>query len=296
MILISVFVAVMSAPIYAILGLLTNTVLLAPTVEEVKRDEEDVRERRMSAVQLVNQQLAVNAAGSVGKNSNPIQTADTIVPRVRAFSLCSTINDDLHENQRAVLKAARSSRLQLGVGGTGGLGSGGLGLPGTAAGLDKFDNPDELLRDLSEHACTLSGRERDRFLSQWPVLRPHAEAKCVREEALRTELAAVVEESNKWKKKMKKAPTSHKGVYLLELFVKDLIGRTSRKSKIFLNQVQTKHVEDKFVVTWGAKCLAITALILLNIFFIFTCMLYGRRQGNVSCSMVLCLGANSVFC
>ena len=274
----------MSAPIYVILSVLIDMILLAPTVEEVKQHEEDVGEMRMVVMQRVNQQLAVNAAEFAGTNdiANPTETTNTIVPRVRAFSVCSTMNEDLQENQRAVLKAARTSRLQLGVGGTGGLGSGGLGLPGTAAGLDKFDNPDELLRDLSEHACTLSGRERDRFLSQWPVLRPHAEAKCVREEALRAELAAVVEESNNWKKKMKKAPTSHKGVYLLELFVKDLIGRTSRKSKIFLNQVATKHVEDKYVVTWGAKCLAITALILLNIFFIFTCMLYGRRQGIVS--------------
>ena len=68
------------------------------------------------------------------------------------------------------------------------------------------------------------------------------------------------------------------GVKILQLFVLDLIGRSSRRAKIF--ELQSTAFKKKTVVTVGVKCVAISLLVLLNIYFIFSCMLYGRDKGT----------------
>ena len=78
---------------------------------------------------------------------------------------------------------------------------------------------------------------------------------------------------------MKSLSKGSRGEMLLQLFVLDLIGRKSRQGKIFSNQIEGK---STFVVTWGAKSLLVAGIILMNLYFVLTCMLYGRAHGKSS--------------
>ena len=48
-----------------------------------------------------------------------------------------------------------------------------------------------------------------------------------------------------------------------------------------MNQLKETQIEEATILTWGLKGLAMTLLIGLNAFFIFSCMLYGRDKGGV---------------
>ena len=68
------------------------------------------------------------------------------------------------------------------------------------------------------------------------------------------------------------------GVHLLDLFVVDLIGRGSRKAKVFMNQSNSFRVHR--VVTMGLKGLVLSIVVITNLYFIFSCMLYAKDKGK----------------
>ena len=78
------------------------------------------------------------------------------------------------------------------------------------------------------------------------------------------------------------------GVHLLDLFVVDLIGRGSAKAKVFMNQSDS--FRESRVVTLGLKGLLSSTVISINIFFIFSCMLYAKDKGKC------CLCCCSLYC
>ena len=138
----------------------------------------------------------------------------------------------------------------------------------------KVGKVDNLISDLLAHANTMGVQDPRRFLSHWPV--DDAEGL----QALQSEINDGAKSSAEWGKRLAKFPSSAIGVHVLQLFVQDLMDRESRQARIFGNQFESERVEEKVSFTWGMKCLAVSALIILNIFFIFACMLYGRDRGK----------------
>ena len=59
------------------------------------------------------------------------------------------------------------------------------------------------------------------------------------------------------------------------------MGRQSRQARVFVNHLEEQQLEDKLVMSLGVKALAFSMIVLLNLFFIFTCMLYGRSNGRL---------------
>ena len=98
-------------------------------------------------------------------------------------------------------------------------------------------------------------------------------------EILDDELHDVKALADYWAEELKGKPSVYTGVKVLELFVMDLIGRHSHEADIFSNQVNP--FTDTVVVPWGLKCLAMSVLLMVNGYFIFSCMLYGKSQGLV---------------
>lgn len=163
-----------------------------------------------------------------------------------------------------------------------------------------------LLQVLSQHASTLTSRDRQRFQGQWPTLIRNVDSGVTTAEtgpspssvtslyspssfefsedaqhdvfmAVADELKAVDNEAESWIEELMDKPSSVVGVQILQLFVLDLMGRSSDKAKVFRNQLAS--FEHRLVVSWGVKCLALSVLILMNMFFIFVCMLYGNDKG-----------------
>lgn len=127
------------------------------------------------------------------------------------------------------------------------------------------------------------GRDRQRFQSQWGVdpdapQQQQRDAKMLRRlDYLCVELDSVKKAAIQKIQDLKPLPPAHVGIRILELFALDLIGRDSHRASVFHNQFNA--FETEMVVSWGSKCLAATVLILLNMYFIFACMLYGQKQG-----------------
>lgn len=91
------------------------------------------------------------------------------------------------------------------------------------------------------------------------------------------ELNKVVNESLNWIKVLQSKPPEQAGVQILELFVRDCMGQHSRAAIIFSQKVHP--LRHKYILTWSIKCITFVALLLLNLYFVFACMLYGQDKG-----------------
>ena len=252
MIEISMLVNIAAIPVYLIIGHLVNTVLLAPTTEEVMQQLNIVRSRRKSAVLLANSQ-----------QQEALVTATNTQARPKLFKTFSSVNQGVLARQQTT----RQSMLQTAV-------FGNLN-PVMAEDGSHFDSVDNLMVDLVTHNSMLVGRKREKFLSCWPYNNAQTEA------ALKEELREVKEAAEEWKEKLKTTPPAVVGIRLLRLFVEDMMGRQSRQARVFVNHLEQQQLEDKLVMSLGVKALAFSMIVLLNLFFIFTCMLYGRSNGRL---------------
>jgi hypothetical protein len=95
--------------------------------------------------------------------------------------------------------------------------------------------------------------------------------------AASAELLKVSQEAHTWVKKLKRQTNEQIGVQILELFVRDCLGQHSRQSTIFSQKIRP--FEERFALTWSIKGLTFLALCILNIYFVFACMLYGKDKG-----------------
>jgi hypothetical protein len=91
------------------------------------------------------------------------------------------------------------------------------------------------------------------------------------------ELNAVVVEAATWISKLRTHPTDQAGVQILELFVRDCLGQHSMEATIFTQKIQP--LRDAYVMPWGLKCVAFSCLLIADLYFIFSCLLYGRNKG-----------------
>ena len=146
------------------------------------------------------------------------------------FSIKQTMNETLLEKQLLVKRSIQSAN-QLRRGDEAVI------LLGKAA-LEqntRFDSLPLLLEEVEKFGRERmgAGRERERFLAQWPL--EGADGPHGGKEALGRELAEVAQQAKEWTEKLKKASGAAVGVQLLQLFVQDLLGRSSRKAKVIAN-------------------------------------------------------------
>ena len=257
---ISIIVNFVANPIYYVTGYIREEILLAATHEAVEEQTEVIQERRRSVQLLMAAAEASTAAAQEEPKKNLVVT----------FSTLHTVDETLFQTQRAIHRTMNSTRML----GKGGDGTSGKTQAGGEQKIQKFDSAEELFQDLQSHAAGLNHRVRYHFLAQWPV--HNASLRTV----LTKELEDVKQCSAEWISTLKTVPQATVGVRLLQLFVQDLIGRSSRQASIFVNQLGVKQISEKRVVTWGMKCVAFTALCCLNCFFVYMCMLYGRSKGK----------------
>jgi hypothetical protein len=95
--------------------------------------------------------------------------------------------------------------------------------------------------------------------------------------AASTELTKVVTEAASWIKKLKNRSPEQVGVQILELFVRDCMGQHSKQAIIFSQKVNP--LKQMYVLTWSIKCFTFLCLCILNVYFVFACMLYGKDKG-----------------
>ena len=269
LVVVSLFNALISIPIETTMDFITQSVLLAPTLNEVKTDMEETR-RQLEIFERNRTASAPLDLDGIREDEDP-----------HAFHVSSITGDQFHRHRRAAALVLHTSTLassqqeQIPS-------SGAATESATAA--DAAESPtndaskaerEKILRSLSRHAAGLGEEERAQLQSRWPSLE-----NCNTDPKwglVESELANVIEESTKSIERMKSLSEASRGEMLLQLFVLDLIGRKSRQGKIFSNQIEGK---SAIVVTWGVKSLVVAGIILMNLYFVLTCMLYGRAHGK----------------
>jgi hypothetical protein len=78
---------------------------------------------------------------------------------------------------------------------------------------------------------------------------------------------------------LKSTPDHHKGLEILQLFIKDLLGRDSSAARIFKSKVDEDYRELPVVKRWHQH-VALATILLLNSFFIFFAILRGYARGQ----------------
>jgi hypothetical protein len=93
------------------------------------------------------------------------------------------------------------------------------------------------------------------------------------------EIEYVKEHSSKLASKLKNSTSSAAGAELIKLFVFDILGRDTNES-ILLEKKLGKKLRNKKVVSMTMKSLTGTGVFVLNLYFFFTCLLYGHAKGR----------------
>ncbi len=98
-------------------------------------------------------------------------------------------------------------------------------------------------------------------------------------EIIQHELVYVQEESKHIAKELEPCTDTHKGIELLQLFIEDLLGRTTPAAKIFRSKAEEDY-HHLPVVSMRSKYLATAIILLLDAFFIYYSILKGFVKGN----------------
>jgi hypothetical protein len=263
-VVVSVVVLLVSVPVYLVLSLVFNKLLLAPTVAEVQRGQLSMKTRRASAVSIMS---AARGRGSA---------ADQVSKR--SVGMFSSVREMDASVKEATVKAHRLMKKMISRSGSQ------INFSKDEAYFRSFDH---FIKDLKlQH---VAGHYRRRVTSSggnnavWHTLLDEDEAEACTDEdrpvraAAVAELAKVIDEADDWVAKLEPQPPVDIGVQILELFVRDCLGRGSREATIFSHKVHP--FRAKVVVTWAIKCFTCSCLLILNLYFIFSCMLYGRDKG-----------------
>lgn len=273
LIIVSLLVALLSGPLYMLSDKLVD-VLLSPTQADIDAQHSKVAEQRNSAVVKIDMITDDSAV-----------TAQKLKPRGQASMLhvtteLSTALAQKHDSAALLFdKLSHCSTV-------------------SSVASDRFDTLEQLRSAVLQYAsCLPTVQEQKCFLSHWAVWvvrtdrhsdenDDHANVdslidsfKSVNLDSLASELDHAIAKADFYISKLTQDPPSHQGVELLQLFMDDLIGRDSRAAQVLHNHVQC--FESQFVVTWGLKCLTVSVLIVLNMYAILLCLLYGRKQGHM---------------
>jgi hypothetical protein len=98
------------------------------------------------------------------------------------------------------------------------------------------------------------------------------------QDILKKDIEDLVQKTIYWEEYLKNQSQSIVGVYILYFFIMDLLGREKNEAKIFSNLCD--HLFQKsLVVSSTLKSFALILVVLLNLYFIFACLLYGVSKG-----------------
>jgi hypothetical protein len=75
-----------------------------------------------------------------------------------------------------------------------------------------------------------------------------------------------------------KLPRSMSGAELMKLFFMDMMGNSTIQARILKATVSEGVLTKKRVVTWGMKCSVIAGLVIVNLFFVYSCLLYAADR------------------
>jgi hypothetical protein len=298
---VSVIVLLISVPISFGLFYIFEFILSAPSVVEVEEERVQNLSRRKSAVSMLDDQRrktlsALNQASKMA-DSNCDDEVTPRTPSVEAIlalqnqkskssgvSVFSEVNEMDGSVKRASMRAHRITNPRL------------------SRRQSRDDEDDDkqsnrsyrsflsFLKDIrryGHHEAEITGSVEEEskqkivseFTEIWKPLLSDENLQAISMHATATtELAQVVTEADDWIKKLKELPREQVGVQILELFVRDYLGRRSKEATIFSQKVHP--LKPKYVLTWGIKCVAFSCMLLLNLYFVFACMLYGRDKGH----------------
>jgi hypothetical protein len=94
---------------------------------------------------------------------------------------------------------------------------------------------------------------------------------------LASELELVQKEAGDLIERLRCQPPDHIGLQILELFVRDWLGRHSREAIIFSQHIHP--LRTKVLMSFGVKCVTFSGLLLLDLYCIYSCILYARAKG-----------------
>ncbi len=296
LVMISLLVVLVSSPIYIVLSYIFNHVLLAPTVMDVRNKSVEALERRGTMKTMHN---FVGFFGRISRFSGLLMRNKTGMSNTRVekkvpetipsvFSTTTQLDSTL---LRHFVRARRAARILLKDPNLVKVAENTKGSDSTSvydiipidSDATSFRDFSKLMEAMMSLDRSLSPAVQEKMRSMWhgsyiegnEVNRVDVDT--TSRDTLQLELDCVVREAGEWIDALKNEPDWHKGVKVLELFVLDLIGRNTKEAKIFVNQMNT--VTSRVIITWGMKCMAFSLLLLMNSYFIFSCMLYGLDKG-----------------
>jgi hypothetical protein len=97
------------------------------------------------------------------------------------------------------------------------------------------------------------------------------------EEVMKTKMEETVRDTVLKRKEVRDLAASLRGPELLRLFILDVLGRNTQVAQVMKHKLY-KDVEH-FVVSWTMKCLAVSAVFMMNLYFLFTILLYAGTKG-----------------
>jgi hypothetical protein len=125
-------------------------------------------------------------------------------------------------------------------------------------------------------------RDLEAFDEAWGVESVNANGEIVlfaySKEAIRKEFASAQIRGMQTLTSIQTMPRSMGGAELMKVFFADMVGGSSNKAQILRATVSEAVLAKKRVVTWSMKCCVIAALILVNLFFIYSCLLYAANR------------------
>jgi hypothetical protein len=98
------------------------------------------------------------------------------------------------------------------------------------------------------------------------------------EAIMNDELEDTMKNAKKQYRLIKKLPPSFRGAELLRRFVLDVVGRRTEAGVILKNQLYQD--VDKRVVSWTIKCSVAAMMFVVQLYFIFSVLLYGANKGR----------------
>jgi hypothetical protein len=70
------------------------------------------------------------------------------------------------------------------------------------------------------------------------------------------------------------------GAELMKMYFMDMMGTSSEHSHILAQTIAEHVLQQKRTVTWSMKCLVVCVLVLLNLFFLYVCLLYAAQRDS----------------
>jgi hypothetical protein len=282
---ISVIVFAISGPTSYALQFIFECILLAPTIDDVRDNIETLHFRRRSAVVLMEMNDEARSTTIV----HPKRISDQVQPQLpkppargtrnpsilgkgQALSSHYFMNDEV-KNYVEHAHRLTNPLLRKGMVAS--------AVVDDLKQVQKYKDYSSFVSDLRTCYDTMKSTYDPQLAAlyqQWHQLIAPSEIQSHDlHECIRDELDAVTEEASAIIKALKSQPTAHVGVKLLELFVKDWLGRHTRQAVIFSKKVNP--LKDLIVLTWWMKCMTFAGICLLNIYFVFACVLYAANKG-----------------